>query len=129
MTTDQASDVLLVDDDLSLLRSMDRTLRGLGYRTFATVDGNSAIDVLRTTRFSLVVLDVQMPRITGIEIARHIRSGHAGELNRNVPIMFVTGDDRETTYEDTFEVNAIRYLAKPVAGDALEHAIDNILHA
>ena len=128
MNTELSADVLIVDDDLSLLRAMDRTLRGLGYETFATVDGTSAMDVLRTRRFSLLVLDVQMPRITGLELAQHVRSGAAGDLNRDVPIVFVTADDSAETYEGTFDVNAIRYLAKPVAIDTLETAIDNILH-
>lgn len=129
MTTDLAADVLIVDDDLCLLRSMDRVVRGLGYETFATVDGTSALDVLRTRRFSLVVLDVQMPRLSGIELARQLRGGEAGPLNRDVPIVFVTADDSAETYEQTFDVDAIRYLAKPLGHHALEVAIDHVLHA
>jgi CheY-like chemotaxis protein len=128
MTTAASADVLVVDDDLMLLRSMDRALRALGYETFATTDSMSALDVLRTRRFSLLVLDVQMPRMSGIELAERVRNGEAGSLNRDVPIVFVTADDSAATYQATFDVSAIRYLAKPVHAHALEHEIDNILH-
>ena len=121
-------DVLVVDDDLALLRAMDRMLRGFGYDTFATSDASYALDILRTRRFSLLVLDVQMPLLNGLELARYLREGGAGDLNREIPIMFVTADESAATYEGTYDVDAIRYLPKPVRPDVLERAIDNILH-
>lgn len=128
MSAELSADVLVVDDDLPLLRSMDRLLRGLGYVTFATTDGTSALDVLRTRRFALLLLDVQMPRQTGVQLAQRIRDGEAGEINRDVPIVFVTADDSAATYQATFDVDAIRYLTKPVHADALERELDSILH-
>jgi CheY-like chemotaxis protein len=122
------ADVLIVDDDVQLLRMMDRTLRGAGYRTSTSGTPVAALELLRSTRFSLVVLDVTMPGLTGLELAEQIRGGRFGETNRNVPLVFVTADDSAATYEGTFEVAAMQCLIKPFNiqrfGDIVESMID-----
>jgi len=122
------ADVLIVDDDLPTLRGVDRALRGLGYETFTAPCAMTALDILRTTQFSILLLDVNMPRLSGVDLARCLRAGIAGPLNANVPIIFVTSDDTATTYEETFEVSALRYVAKPVDENALSRVMDEALH-
>lgn len=123
-----SGDVLIVDDDAQLLRMMDRTLRSAGYRTSTSGTPVAALALLRTRRFSLVVLDVDMPGMSGLELATQIRDGRYGETNRSVPIVFVTADDSAKTYEGTYDVGAIQCLIKPFNiqrfGDIIESMID-----
>lgn len=110
---DAAADILLIDDDPQLLRMMDRTVRSAGFTCFTAPSPAYATELLRTRRFRIIVLDVSMPMKTGIEFAREIRSGLYGALNRDVPLIFVTADNRASTYEETFDVSALRCLIKP----------------
>jgi CheY-like chemotaxis protein len=119
--------VLVVDDDLPLLRSVDRNIRELGYRVLTARDAIGALDVLRTTRFAMLMLDVTMPGLDGIELARCVRAGIAGPLNAQVAIVFVTGDDTATTYEATFEVGAVRYLRKPLYESSLREVLAMVM--
>lgn len=122
-----AADLLIVDDDAQLLRMMDRTLRTAGYTTFSAPSPAYAIELLRTTRFQMLVLDVSMPMQTGIELAQQIRNGRYGSGNRDVPIMFVTADNRATTYEETFDVSALRCLIKPFDGEHFCRIVDSLV--
>lgn len=121
------SDVLLVDDDGPLLRMMDRVLRGAGYKTFAAPSPAFAMQLLRTTQFKMIILDVSMPTQTGIQLAEDIRKGVHGVHNAQAPMIFVTADDSEQTYEGTFDVSALRCIIKPFNPDLLRRHVDAML--
>jgi DNA-binding response OmpR family regulator len=127
-TCEYSADILLVDDDAQLLRAMDRTLRAQGYKTITALGPTAAADVLLTTRFSLVLLDVNMPLRSGLELAHGIRRGEFALGNRHVPIVFVTSDDRATIYEQTYDVSALGFVIKPVAASRLVSVVDAVLH-
>lgn len=124
---EQSADVLIVDDDPSLLRSMDRTVRGVGYSTFTAPNPRLAKELLRTTQFKTIVLDVWMPTQTGIELAHDLRAGALGPLNQDTPIVFATTDDTAATYEQTFDVATARCLIKPFDGDVFRHVLGGLV--
>lgn len=128
LAADYTADILLVDDDLALLRMMDRTLRSAGYTTMTAPNPGFVLEVLRSTRFLLLILDVSMPLQNGIDLAREIRVGNYGPVNRDVPLLFVTADDRERTYEDTFDVSALRCLIKPFDPEHLRHIVQSLVY-
>jgi two-component system response regulator LytT len=82
-------------------------------------NGVDAIEVVETTRPDLVLLDIQMPGLTGFEVARRL-----SEEGVDTHVVFVTAFDRHAI--QAFEVNAVDYLLKPVEADRLGTAVDRV---
>ncbi|MDQ3441046.1 MAG: response regulator, partial [Planctomycetota bacterium] len=82
-------------------------------------DGLDALDVIKTADPDLVLLDVQMPGLTGFEVARRLL-----ESGADTHIVFVTAFDRHAI--EAFEVDAVDYLLKPVEVDRLGTAVDRV---
>ena len=99
--------VLIVDDEPSLARSISYTLRKEGYEVLTVSDGLSAVDVARESQPNVVVLDVMLPGIDGLEVCRRIRRSSA------VPILMLTARTEEIDRIIGLEVGADDYLTKP----------------
>jgi len=110
--------VLFVDDDPILRRSWSRFFRGTPMAMEAVADGAEAIDRLREDVFDVVVSDVAMPEMDGVELLRFVRAHHPG-----TPVILVTGTPTLGSAADAVEYGAVRYLLKPVAPNALLAAI------
>src|SRR5579862_3207685 len=82
------TNVLMVDDDPSNLLALEATLEGLNQNLFKANSGVEALRYLLDNQFAVILLDVQMPDMTGIETATLIR---ARERSRHTPIIFLTG--------------------------------------
>jgi DNA-binding response OmpR family regulator len=107
------SDVILVaDDDPTIVRLLATTLEADGFRVLTADDGESALLLARARRPSLLLLDWQMPGLTGIDVTRALRSDLDGEI-RDVPIVLITA---QTGVENTalgFASGVTDYLTKP----------------
>jgi DNA-binding response OmpR family regulator len=121
--------ILAVDDDMHVRRTLDRTLREEGYTTSTAHDVKSGLDALRTGEFAMAFLDVRMGEETGFDLARRIRAGEAGERNRLLPIVFLTAETDETSYETSFDVGALAYVTKPFHAEAVIAAVETVLHS
>lgn len=101
--------ILVVDDSLTV-RELERKLLGNhGYEVVVAVDGMDGWNAARTERFDLVVTDVDMPRLDGIELVGLIKRD---SLLRSVPVMIVSYKDREEDRRRGLEAGADYYLAK-----------------
>ncbi len=78
--------VLVVDDDPYLLDLLTETLKAIGYEACGAADARQALAMLETTEAHLVITDIKMPDMDGVELARHIRQRHPG-----LPIIFISG--------------------------------------
>jgi len=107
-----AKKILIVDDDKVNILLLHDLLENLGYVSIFTAFGASeAYEIVEDNSIDLILLDVMMPDIDGIEACQHIRQ----ELEHvNVPIIMVTADNNDTTIEKCFEAGASDYIAKPV---------------
>jgi EAL domain-containing protein (putative c-di-GMP-specific phosphodiesterase class I) len=117
MQTDQTSGkprVLVVDDDESVLRAHARVLTNAGYETASAHDGTAAVHALESTSFDLVLSDIDMPGLDGIQLLERVR---AHDLD--VPIVLITGNPSVETAIRAMEQGALRYLVKPVDSQAL----------
>ena len=108
---DGAASVLIVDDNVDSLRSLELLLEPLGARVVTAESGREALRLLESEQFAVVLLDVQMPGMDGFETSASIR---LQEQNRSIPIIFLTG--LSTTPEHVFrgyEAGAVDYIVKP----------------
>lgn len=102
--------VILVVDDSIVTRTMEKgVLESAGYEVLAAADGMEAWEILRSTRCDLVVSDVNMPRMSGFDLASKVRSDHR---LRDLPIVLVTSLDSEEDQAKGVEVGADAYLVK-----------------
>jgi DNA-binding response OmpR family regulator len=99
--------VLVADDDLELAEVIGFALRQAGYAVLSAPDGPSAIEIFHAERPDLVILDVNMPRLSGFEVLRRLRAETA------VPIMMLTVRSSEEDQVRGLDLGADDYLTKP----------------
>ena len=102
--------VLVVDDEPALVTALERALRLDGHDVAVATDGQRALDRLAGTTPDLVVLDVMMPRVDGLEVCRRLRA--AGD---RVPVLMLTARDGIDDRVDGLDAGADDYLSKPFA--------------
>jgi two-component system, OmpR family, response regulator len=99
--------ILLVDDEQSIQTLLSYPLRKDGYHVTSAVDGGEALQRFEEGRFDLVILDLMLPRLDGVEVCRHLRS------RSQVPIIMLTAKGSETDKVAGLEVGADDYITKP----------------
>jgi DNA-binding response OmpR family regulator len=108
--------VLVVDDDPTILLLVEHVLEGMG-RTYDTAnDGEKAWAVWERDRHELVILDIELPGMDGLDVCRRIR---AVDTDRQTFVLMLTGRHRAPDLEAALEVGADDYVAKPVTGQRL----------
>jgi two-component system response regulator RegX3 len=99
--------ILVVDDEESYRDALSVALEREGFRVALAADGQEALDQYEATRPSLVLLDVMLPRISGVDVCRELRS------RSRVPIIMVTARSAEIDAVVGLEVGADDYVSKP----------------
>jgi DNA-binding response OmpR family regulator len=102
-----AARILLVDDEQAIQTLLGYPLRRDGYEVVAAHDGREALDRFARERFDLVVLDVMLPRVDGIEVCRRLRA------RSQVPIIMLTAREDEGDKVLGLEMGADDYITKP----------------
>ena len=105
--------VLVVDDEETMVRSLSTLLRQEGYEVVAATDGQQALDTARAERPDLILLDVMLPGVDGLEVCRQIR------VWSTVPIIMLTAKTAEVDKVVGLEVGADDYVTKPFSGREL----------
>lgn len=106
--------ILTADDDADHLELIRRSLQALEFDVVTASDGEEALARFRETSPDLVLLDFSMPKMTGPDVCRYIKSAS----HRFVPVVLVTGDTTGDAKQRGYEAGADDYLAKPI--DAME---------
>lgn len=110
------SRALVADDDPTFLLLVEHALQGIG-RPFVAVDnGGDAWELWDRDRHGFCVLDIEMPRMDGLEVCRRIRDN---DPDRHTYILIVTGRDKAADLEQVLEAGADDYLSKPTTGQRL----------
>jgi CheY-like chemotaxis protein/HPt (histidine-containing phosphotransfer) domain-containing protein len=115
--------VLLVEDNTTNQLVALAILHKLGIRVDAVGDGKEAISSLRSIPYSLVLMDVQMPVMDGLEATRVIRSGEGGVLNPRVPIIAMTANAMQGDREKCLAAGMDDYVPKPVTASGLASVV------
>lgn len=116
--------ILIVDDDKDILTFLSYNLRKEGYRIFTATDGEEAIAQVKKIQPSLILLDVMMPVLDGIEACRLIRSMR---LNEQPIIAMLTARSEEYSEIAGFEAGADDYINKPIRPRLLIKKIESLL--
>lgn len=118
----ESATVLVVDDDSKNLLALESIFEGEDYAIVEARTGEEALRALMVTDFAAIVLDVQMPDISGIELARLIKQRRS---TQHIPIIFLTAHYREDEHAVLgYDVGAVDYLIKPVNPSVLRSKVN-----
>ena len=99
--------VLLVDDDVKLVRLLQSYFEKDGFLIYTAYDGLDALQIVRQRKPNIVVLDLMLPGLDGLEVCRKIRK------DNDVPILMLTAKDEEADRLVGLEIGADDYVIKP----------------
>lgn len=111
--------VLLVDDEETIRLMVSDALERAGYEVEAVGDGEEALERLGRRAFDVVLSDISMPRMSGVEVLRRVRA-----LDFDLPVILLTGQPRLETAIQAVESGALRYLEKPVSTREIVEAVE-----
>lgn len=115
--------ILLCDDDFIIIKLIENKLKADGYEVLIATDGNKAIDTIKTHELDLIITDMHMPFVTGMEIVDFVRN----DRKSTTPIIIVTKDASDDTKEDAYNVGVDDYLNKPVNMNILSVKVSRLL--
>jgi two-component system phosphate regulon response regulator PhoB len=118
------AEILIVEDDRSLADVLDYNLRQDGYETVVTHDGQDGLRQAKLRSPDLVVLDLMLPLVDGLEICRRLR---ADPVTRNILVLMLTAKTEETDEVVGFSVGTDDYVAKPFSVKVLLERIRALL--
>ncbi|MBI9096775.1 MAG: PAS domain S-box protein [Sphaerochaeta sp.] len=124
---DTTGKILLAEDDRVSSMTAVKQIEKMGFEVTAVADGRQVLEALRKESFDLILMDVQMPVIDGVEATRAVRGGEADEKNKDIPIVAMTAYAMEGDREKFLAAGMDDYLAKPVDMDELEQAIKRVM--
>ena len=118
--------VLLAEDDPTSSLFVQRSLEKAGHAVTAVTNGKKALDALREGVFDVVLMDVQMPVLDGLEAVEAIRRGDAGEGNRLIPVIALTAHAMAGDRARFLAAGMSGYAAKPVDIDELYKVLASV---
>ena len=118
-----AQTILVVDDSASLRQVVAMALKGAGYDVLEAGDGQAALDLLDGRKIHMVVCDVNMPRMNGIEF---VRAAKALPNYRFLPILMLTTENQEARKEEGKAAGAKAWMVKPFSPATLLNAVSKL---
>lgn len=119
-------DVLIAEDEPSILDSLDFILRRAGYSIESVTDGEAVLAAVRRQRPRLLVLDVMLPKRSGFEVLKLIR---ADVLTRDLPVMILTAKGQAQDRQIAEELGASSFITKPYANAEVVGTVQRLLAA
>jgi DNA-binding NtrC family response regulator len=114
--------ILIVDDSASTLEVLQRNLTTVGYQVFTATGVSGAIEILGQTRLDLVITDLKMPNVSGMDLVRHVR-----ENFKDTEVMMITGYPSIEGAVEAIKTGAEEFLAKPFTDAELLSAVERVL--
>ena len=121
---EQGVRILLAEDNFTNQQVAMGILKKLGLRADAVADGREALEALRAIPYDLVLMDVQMPEIDGLEATRQIRNPQSAILNRNIPVIAMTAHTMAGAREKCLNAGMNGYVSKPIDPLALANELE-----
>jgi CheY-like chemotaxis protein len=116
--------ILVAEDERDIREMVAFTLRFAGYEVVTAMDGEEAVELAVGEMPDLILLDVRMPRLTGYDACRAIKSDSA---LKDIPVVFLSARGLEDEIETGMQAGAEEYLLKPITPDELTEHVRDIL--
>lgn len=104
----ESKKIIIVEDEPSLVFTLEDTLENEGYHTFVAEKGDDAVDIVKNENLDLMILDLMLPGMSGYEVCKKIRS-----MNYTFPIIMLTARDQEIDKVTGLNIGADDYITKP----------------
>lgn len=111
--------ILIAEDSSTTRLKLENMVEALGFQPVLAADGTAAIQQYDEVHPSIVLLDVNMPEVDGIEVCRHIRAASA-----DTPVIMITADSRPEIVRDAIAAGANDFVTKPFTSARLKAALD-----
>jgi CheY-like chemotaxis protein len=115
--------ILIADDDRGTRESLAEVLRDQGFRTVLAADGGEAVEIVQVEMVHLVLFDMHMPRLTGLEAWAVVRQ----TLNRALPAVLMTADATNDLIRQAFLAQVFSVIPKPVSKNIVLHTLTRAL--
>jgi CheY-like chemotaxis protein len=119
---DRSYSLLITDDDRSVRESMREILEPAGYRTLLAGSGEEAIDIARGQDVHLALMDMHLPRLTGLETMSILRQFKVG-----LPMILISGERDDNLLKQALSAQAFCVLAKPVSRSSVIYVVNRAL--
>lgn len=116
--------ILTVDDSASVRKMVEFSLKSKGYVMGAAGDGQEALERLAEDRYDAVILDVNMPRMNGLEFLEKMKSDSSFAA---IPVIMLTTEGQDEDRDKAMSLGATDYIVKPFKPSQLLELLDNIL--
>jgi two-component system chemotaxis response regulator CheY len=120
---------LIVDDSSVMRKIVERSLRQAGLNALVVIEagtGAEALEVLRSAKVDLILTDINMPSMDGLEFVRQIR---AQNLARGVPVVMITTESSEEHVKQAIQAGARGYIRKPFTPEQVKERVLPLLNA
>ncbi len=114
--------ILVVDDSADMLELLDRKLKGKGFRVHLANSVESAIKTMETTKMDLVITDYKMPRLSGLDLIKHLR-----DRNKETKIIMITGYPTVESAVEAVKSGAEEYLTKPFTDEEFFNCLNRVM--
>ncbi len=118
----EAPAVLIAEDNVDIVRLIERVVGGAGYRLTVAANGQDALDAILTDAFDLAVLDVNMPVMDGLSVARELR-----RRGRTLPIVALTASRDDSDRDRALAAGCTSFLTKPIRMPELLRELERLL--
>ena len=116
--------ILVIDDDASIVHLLKEDLEIEGYRVVEGYDGQMALQLARSAKPNLILLDVNMPMINGLKALEHLRSMPE---TQNIPILFLTGEASSNVEPALAAAPRVAHVKKPIDLEDLNSLVKQLL--
>lgn len=114
--------ILIIDDEKNIRLMLDQALSTAGYAVATAIDGEHGLDKVKESHFDVLLLDMKLPGMDGIEVLRRARA-----LRSDLPVIMITAHGTVETAVEAMKVGAIDYLRKPFTPDEIRSIVGKVL--
>ena len=116
--------ILVVDDEIYIVHILDFSLGMEGYEVVTALDGEQALEKVKSEKPDLIVLDIMMPKLDGYEVCKNIKSS---ATTQHIPVILLSAKGRNVDQKLGFDVGADDYITKPFSPRKLVERINQLL--